>query len=81
MGQNALARAIRPAHTMFDGDTVFALSTNPSPAAVIDPFLLSLAGSFATEVLIEAIVRSVLNAVPADGLPAAQGSGDSEEHR
>ncbi len=28
MAQDALARTIRPAHTMFDGDTVFAISTN-----------------------------------------------------
>lgn len=27
MAQDGLARAIRPAHTMFDGDTVFALGT------------------------------------------------------
>ena len=27
MAHDGLARAIRPAHTMFDGDTLFALAT------------------------------------------------------
>jgi hypothetical protein len=32
MAQDGLARAIRPAHTPFDGDTVFALATGSGPA-------------------------------------------------
>jgi L-aminopeptidase/D-esterase-like protein len=71
MSQNALARAIRPAHTMFDGDTVFALSTRPADVASVDPFLLSLVGTFATDVLIQAIMQSVLTAQPAGNLPSA----------
>src|SRR6202030_3031783 len=31
MAQDGLARAIRPVHTPFDGDTVFALSTGAGP--------------------------------------------------
>jgi L-aminopeptidase/D-esterase-like protein len=51
MAQDGLARAVRPAHTMDDGDTIFALSTGERSADV------SLIGAFAAEVLAEAIVR------------------------
>ncbi|HWM06627.1 MAG TPA: P1 family peptidase, partial [Actinophytocola sp.] len=34
--QDGLARAIRPAHSMFDGDTVFALATATTAAAVAE---------------------------------------------
>ena len=33
---DGLARAIRPVHTMFDGDTVFAVATGVAPAAPAD---------------------------------------------
>lgn len=33
-GQNAIARCIRPAHTIHDGDTVFTLSTKKVPADI-----------------------------------------------
>ena len=36
MAHDGLARAVRPAHTMMDGDTIFALATGtpgaPTPA-------------------------------------------------
>ncbi|MEO9174021.1 MAG: P1 family peptidase, partial [Gaiellales bacterium] len=32
-GQTGMARAIRPVHTLFDGDTVFGLSTAREPLA------------------------------------------------
>ena len=63
MAHNGLARTIRPAHTMFDGDVIFALSTGAKKADV------STIGAFAAEVLAEAIVRGVRNAKPAGGLP------------
>jgi L-aminopeptidase/D-esterase-like protein len=72
MAQDALARTIRPAHTMFDGDTVFALSTSPETSGEVDPFLISCLGTVAVEVVVEAIVRSVLEAQAAGGLPAAR---------
>jgi L-aminopeptidase/D-esterase-like protein len=62
MAQDGLARAIRPAHTMFDGDTIFALSTGVEQADV------SMVGAFAAEVMAEAIVRAVKMAAPAGGL-------------
>jgi L-aminopeptidase/D-esterase-like protein len=53
MAQDGLARAVRPAHTMYDGDTIFALSTGGLEADV------NLIGAFAAEVFAEAIVRGV----------------------
>jgi L-aminopeptidase/D-esterase-like protein len=65
MAQDGLARVIRPAHTMLDGDTVFALATGLVPADV------SVVGAHAAEVLAKAISRAVLAAKPEAGLPAA----------
>lgn len=63
MAQDGLAQAIRPAHTMFDGDTIFAVATGEKKADV------STIGAFAAEVMAEAIVRAVKMAKPAGGLP------------
>jgi L-aminopeptidase/D-esterase-like protein len=65
MAHDGLARAIRPAHTMFDGDTIFSLATGELEADA------SVVGAFAAEVLAQAIVRGVRAARPAAGLPAA----------
>jgi L-aminopeptidase/D-esterase-like protein len=62
MAQDGLARAIHPAHTMFDGDTIFALATGEMEADI------SMVGAFAAEVMAEAIVRAVKTAKPAGGL-------------
>jgi L-aminopeptidase/D-esterase-like protein len=67
MAQDGLARAIRPAHTLFDGDTIFALSTGRRRADV------NLVGAYAAEVTAQAILRGILTATPAGGLPAARG--------
>jgi L-aminopeptidase/D-esterase-like protein len=63
MAQDGLARTIRPAHTMLDGDTFFALATGEKKT---DP---STVGAFAAEVVAQAIVRAVQKAVPVGGLP------------
>lgn len=62
MAQDGLAHSIRPAHTMFDGDTIFALATGAVKADV------TLVGAFAAEVMAQAIVRAVKLAKPAGGL-------------
>jgi L-aminopeptidase/D-esterase-like protein len=67
MAQDAFARTIRPIHTPFDGDTVFAVATNALPA----PHMAVL-GSAAADVLAAAIIRSVTMATAAGGLPAAR---------
>jgi L-aminopeptidase/D-esterase-like protein len=65
MAHDGLARTVRPAHTMLDGDTIFALATGQKKADV------STVGAFAAEALAQAIVRAVKAAKPAGGLPAA----------
>lgn len=62
MAQDGITRAIRPAHTMLDGDVIFALSTGTKKADV------STLGAFAAEVMAEAIVRSVKTAKSAGGV-------------
>ena len=64
MAQDGLARTIRPAHTMLDGDTIFALATGQVEADV------NIIGAFAAQVFAQAIVRAVKAAAPAGGLPA-----------
>jgi L-aminopeptidase/D-esterase-like protein len=63
MAQNGIARTIRPAHTMLDGDVIFALSTGRKKSDA------STIGAFAAEVMAEAVVRAVKMAGPAGGLP------------
>ena len=65
MAQSGVTRAIRPAHTMFDGDTIFALATGYIEADE------NIIGAFASEMVTEAIIRAVLKAEPAGGLPSA----------
>ena len=71
LGHDGLALAIRPAHTLYDGDTLFAVSL-PAPGAAearnVD--LVSL-GQAAAEVVAEAIVRGVRAATSLHGIPAA----------
>jgi L-aminopeptidase/D-esterase-like protein len=67
MAQDGMARTIRPAHTMLDGDVVFALATGGKKADV------STVGAFAAEALALAIVRAARMAKSAGGLPGAAG--------
>ncbi len=69
MAHDGLARAIRPVHTPYDGDTVFALATGRRPA----PNLIQL-GSILAEVTATAVVRAVRAATPMGGLPALNDS-------
>jgi len=63
MAHDGLARVIRPAHTMLDGDTIFALSTGSKKSDV------TTIGSFAAEAMARAIIRAVKMSAPAGGLP------------
>ena len=67
MAQDGLARAIRPVHTPFDGDTVFALSTGTGGR--VEPAALLALGSAAADCLARAIMRAVLAAAPLGGVP------------
>lgn len=66
MAHDGLARTVRPAHTMLDGDTIFALSCGDIQADV------NIIGAFAAEVFSQAVIRAVLTAQGAGGLPAAE---------
>jgi L-aminopeptidase/D-esterase-like protein len=68
MAQDGLARAIRPVHTPFDGDTVFALATGVGPP--VEPAGLTRLGSAAADCLARAIMRAVLAAEPLVGVPS-----------
>ena len=68
LGHDGLALAVRPAHTSFDGDTVFAVSVPGGEANSPDVLALEQA---AAEVVAEAIVRAVRAATPLHGIPAA----------
>jgi L-aminopeptidase/D-esterase-like protein len=63
MAQDGVARAVRPSHTLLDGDTVFALSTGTASADV------STVGAFAAEAMAQAIVRAIKTAPSVGGLP------------
>jgi L-aminopeptidase/D-esterase-like protein len=60
MADDGLARAIRPVHTPFDGDTVFALSTGRRACA--DLAMLTLVGHMAADCLARAVARGVYHA-------------------
>lgn len=68
MAHDGLARSVRPAHTMLDGDTIFALATGETSADV------NIVGAFAAEVFAQAVVRAVTTAKPAGGLPGLNNS-------
>jgi L-aminopeptidase/D-esterase-like protein len=67
MAQDGLARTIKPVHTPFDGDAVFALATGARVAPA-----LPILGAIAADVVARAIERSVLMASALGGLPAAR---------
>jgi L-aminopeptidase/D-esterase-like protein len=69
MAHDGLAQAIRPIHTMLDGDTVFALSTGKRTDVPVD---VSIIGAVAASVLAEAVVRAVHQATSLADLPAAR---------
>jgi L-aminopeptidase/D-esterase-like protein len=71
MAQDGLARAIRPAHTPLDGDTVFALATGNG--AEIDTATLTRLGSLAADCLARAVMRAVVAAEPLGGYPSWRG--------
>lgn len=76
MAHDGLARAIRPVHTPFDGDTVFSASLpswqgQPDDAAML-PRLVARIGSIAADCLARAVARGVWEAEPLGALPAAK---------
>ncbi|MFC4603312.1 P1 family peptidase [Rhodococcus kronopolitis] len=80
-GHDGMARAIRPAHSPLDGDTLFALATGthagPPPGTappVPDAFpadlpVLAAVCEAAADVVARAIVDAILTATPVAGIP------------
>jgi len=64
MAQDGLARAINPCHTMFDGDTIFALSLGDKVGDI------TALGTAAAEVVANAIVRGIQQAETLAGIPS-----------
>lgn len=64
MAQNGFGRTIRPAHTMFDGDTIFALSSNKVDADI------NVVGLLAAQVMEKAIIKAVKEADTCHGFLA-----------
>ncbi len=62
MAHDGFARTINPIHTMWDGDTIFALSTGKAQNTEAD---VTAVGAIAATVMAEAVARAVVNA---DGL-------------
>ena len=68
-GQDGIALAVRPSHTMGDGDTVFALATGGWPGRV-DRTQLTRLGAVAASVMAQAVVRGVTQASGLAGVPS-----------
>jgi L-aminopeptidase/D-esterase-like protein len=70
LAHDGLARTIRPAHTQFDGDTLFALCL-PVDAVDAQPTNPVLLAEAVAEVVAEAVLRGVKQATALHGVPAA----------
>jgi L-aminopeptidase/D-esterase-like protein len=67
MAQDGLARTINPAHTLADGDTIFAVATGGISTRANHGAI----GALAADVIARAVVRAVMSARGLPGLPAA----------
>jgi L-aminopeptidase/D-esterase-like protein len=68
MAHDGLARAVRPSHTIFDGDIIFAVSL-PDPAVKAKP-PVSAVGAAGAKVFAQAIVKGIKEARSIPGFPA-----------
>ena len=64
VGHDGLARALKPVHTLFDGDTIFALATGERPAP--DPVEMALLMEAGADCVARAIVHALLAATSVD---------------
>lgn len=64
MAHDGIARAVNPAHTMFDGDTIFALASCEKEADT------TLIGAYAAEVMAQAIRNAIRHAASLHGVRA-----------
>lgn len=68
VGHDGIARAIRPAHSPLDGDTLFCLSTGNGTGVEL-PELIALSEA-AAEIVANAIIDAVLSATTGYNIPA-----------
>jgi L-aminopeptidase/D-esterase-like protein len=73
IAQDGLARAIRPAHTPYDGDTIFVIATGKKPLAEPHPLMLARLGTMAADCVARSIARGVFEAASIPGYPSYQG--------
>ncbi len=66
MAHDGLARAINPAHTPYDGDTLFAMTSGVSAVNAN----VAAVGALAAEAVSEAILRAVMKATSLPGYPS-----------
>jgi L-aminopeptidase/D-esterase-like protein len=67
MAQAGMAQSIRPVHTPFDGDVVFALSTGRRPIGEAPDRMVARIGALAADCLARAVARGVYEAVAWEG--------------
>jgi L-aminopeptidase/D-esterase-like protein len=67
MAADGMARALRPVHTPFDGDIVFAISSAPPGAGEPQPAALAELGANAADVMARAVARGVFEAATTGG--------------
>lgn len=65
MSHNGFARAMSPAHSMFDGDTIYTLATGEVEADV------SVIGQLGANTMARAVMRGAMNAQSAYGIISA----------
>ena len=70
MAHDGIARTVYPAHTMADGDAIFALATGTSGDATSSD--VTRIGALAADAMAEAILRAVRAAEGLPGYPAAR---------
>lgn len=73
MAHDGLARTINPAHTMFDGDTIFAIATGKTQSS--QTANVTLIGALAAEAMAQAVIRAIKAARGIAGLPSAADLG------
>ena len=70
MAQDGYARAIRPVHTPFDGDTIFALSTGAMMLDPEGPMGVARIGALAADCMARAVARGVYEATAINEVPS-----------
>ncbi len=69
MAHDGFARAIRPVHTPFDGDSIFALSTERKEVTGLRPQVIAKIGAMAADCVARSVARAVYNAKSLGGVP------------